>query len=134
MPLSLHRPRSYWKFAILLVCLAFGIWLTSAGYHGRLRYPTLWTFGYLVLLVVLVRTNVIESRASAKGSSIGIWGRLSDIVKGAACMFAGVGWGVLALGFVPQTPVGLAIVLVPFGGLLLVGAFLLVRGYIKNLQ
>lgn len=108
--------------------------MTWYGYHGRLRYPTLWTVGYLGLLVVLIRTNIIQSGTPAKGSAIGVLGSLSDIVKGAVCMFAGVGWGVLALGFVSQTPVGLAIVLVPFGGLLVVGGFFLVRGYIKNLQ
>lgn len=134
MPIKLHRPRSYWKFAILLVCLAFGIWLTWSGYHGRLRYPTLWTFGYLVLLVVLIRTNVIEIGASKKSSAIGIWESLSDIVKGVICAFSGVAWVALAKGFLPQTPVGLVILLVPFGGLVLVGAFLFIRGYLKNLQ
>ena len=134
MPLNLHRPRSYWKFAILLVCLAFGIWLTWSGYHGRLRYPTLWTIGYLILLVVLIRTNVIEPRAPAKDSPIGIWGRLSDIVKAVACGFASVGWVVVALSFVPQTPIGLVILLVPFAGLALTGAFFLGRGFLKNLQ
>ncbi len=134
MPLNLHRPRSYWKFAILLVCLAFGIWLTWSGYHGRLRYQTPWTFGYLILLVVLIRTNVIEIQTSKMGSAIGVLGSLSDIVKGVVCAFAGVGWVALAKGFLPQTPVGLVILLVPFVVLVLVGAFLFVRGYLKNLQ
>jgi hypothetical protein len=129
----MHRPKSYWKVAVLLVCLALGIWLTWDGFHGRLRYPTLWTLGYLVLLIVLVRTNVIE-RASSEGAAIGVWGRLSDLVKGAVLMIVGIGWAILSAGRVSDTSTGVVIVLAPFGGLLLIGAFFLLRGFIKNLQ
>ena len=86
------------------------------------------------MLVVLVRTNVIEIQTSKMSSGIVVLGSLSDIVKGVVCAFAGVGWVALAKGVLPQTPVGLVILLVPFGVLVLVGAFFFVRGYIKNLQ
>lgn len=133
MPVGMHRPKSYGKFAILLVCLALGIWLTWCGYHGQLKHPTLWTMGYLALLIVLVRTNVIERRSS-KEPATGVWGRLSDLAKGAVLMIIGIGWAVLSAGRVSDTSTGVVIVLAPFGGLLLIGAFFLLRGFIKNLQ
>lgn len=133
MPRKMRRPKSYWKLATLLICLAFGICLAWYGFKGRLKYPALWTVGYSVLLWVLVRSNISGSRAPGKGSEIGVWGRFSDIVKGVALMFAGVGLAGIALGLVPQTPVGPAIVLVPFAAFLLVGGFFFVRGYMKTL-
>jgi hypothetical protein len=131
--MRLHRPASYWKLAILLICLASWIYLTWYSFRGRITHQTLLTVAYLVLLIVLFRTNVIESRAS-DNSVVSVWARLSDIVKGASCMLAGVVWVMLVAFLVPQTSIGLTVVLAPFAGLLLLGAFFMLKGLLKNLQ
>ena len=130
--MKLHRPRSYWKFAVLLACLASWIYLTWYSFRGRIAHQTLLTVAYLIVLVVLFRTNIIELRASEK-SIVSTWARLSDIVKGACCMLASIVWAMLTAVLVPQTPIGLTVVLAPFLALLLVGAFFLIKGLFKNL-
>jgi hypothetical protein len=57
----------------------------------------------------------------------------SDWVKGGLCFLACFAWAPIAVRLVPHTPIGLAIVLAPFGALVLAGAFFLLRAQFKNL-
>jgi hypothetical protein len=47
-----------------------------------------------------------------------------DYVNGATCVFAGLIWAVITRPFVPDTNLGVAIVLVPCGILVVVGAYM----------
>ncbi len=57
----------------------------------------------------------------------------SDWTKSGLCILAALVWAPIAVRFAPNTPVGVAIILVPFGGLALAGAFFYVRGRWKDL-
>ena len=135
MPLNLHRPKSYWKFSVLVICLICGISLSWYTYRGRVVYPTLATIAWLAVFIVLAKTGIIEFQNNiARQQVVGTWASLSDFAKGAACMLGGVGWGILALTFTSDTVIGLAIVLIPFFALILFGGFLLARGFFRSLQ
>jgi hypothetical protein len=134
MSVDLHRPRGYMRVAILVLSLALGICLTWYTWHGQVAHPTLLTIAYVALLAILFRARIIEVSKPLQGPTLGVWARLSDLAKGAGCMLAGIGWGLLALGVVPDTPTGVTIVLAPFAVLALAGTFLIIRGLLKNLS
>ena len=134
MPMNLHRPKSYWKVAILIVSLTLGGGLTWYSSRAQVNHPTLLTMAYLLLVVVLFATNIIELPKTATVSVVGAWMKLSDIVKGVSCVLGSIVWMVLVRGLVPETPIGLAVILVPFAGLLVIGAFFMIKGVFKNLQ
>lgn len=133
MPIAMHAPKNLWKFGLLVVCLIAGLFLTWYGFKGRLTYPTLLTFLYLAIVVVLFRTKVVEH---PPGLSVPLFGatKLSDFAKGLGCMAGSILWVILLLKVVPDTVIGATILLVPFAALLLTGAFFLIRGFFKNLQ
>ena len=58
----------------------------------------------------------------------------SDFVKGVLLVGAGMVWAVIARQLVPDTSLGVAIILVPFGVLLVLGAFLIARFRMKKLR
>jgi hypothetical protein len=135
MPIKLQRPRSYWKLAIILGCLLIGIFLTWENFRGQLAYPSLATLASLVVLIILIRTRIIEFQKNENESDrTSIWVSLSDFTKGAACMVGGIVWVVLALRLVSDTPIGVAIILIPLVILTLMGVFFLTRGFFRNLQ
>ena len=106
-------------------------WYSS---RAQVNHPTLLTMAYLLLVVVLFATNIIELPKTATVSVVGAWMKLSDIVKGVSCVLGSIVWMVLVRGLVPETPIGLAVILVPFAGLLVIGAFFMIKGVFKNLQ
>lgn len=57
----------------------------------------------------------------------------SDWLKGGLSFFGGLIWAGITRWLVPDSPVGVAIVLVPCGALVLVGAFFILRARLKNL-
>ena len=58
----------------------------------------------------------------------------SDFVNGTLCFFVGVIWAALTSQWMPDKPVDVAVILVPFGVLALAGALLIARFRSKNLQ
>ena len=58
----------------------------------------------------------------------------SDFVNGTLCFFVGVIWAAATSQFMPDKPVDVAIILVPFGVLALAGTYLIARFRIKNLR
>ena len=72
-----------------------------------------------------MRLGVIGEVESVKG--------YSDFVNGTLCLFVGVIWVALTLQLMPDKSAGVAIILVPFGLLVLAGAYLIARFRIKNL-
>jgi hypothetical protein len=58
----------------------------------------------------------------------------SDFVNGTLCFFVGVIWAALTSQWMPDKPVDVALILVPFGVLAVAGAFLIARFRSKNLQ
>lgn len=58
----------------------------------------------------------------------------SDFVNGCLFILGAMIWAAIARQFVPDSPVGVAIILVPCGLLALPGAFLIFRFRIRNLR
>ena len=58
----------------------------------------------------------------------------SDFVNGTLCFFVGAIWAAATSQSMPDKPVGVAIVLVPFGVLAVAGTYLIARFRIKNLR
>jgi hypothetical protein len=58
----------------------------------------------------------------------------SDFVNGTLCFFVGVLWAAATSQLMPDKPVDVAIILVPFLILALAGAYLIARFRIKNLR
>ena len=132
MPLRFPTVPKSWKFAIVAICLVLGVALTWYSFQG---HRTLFlTVAYLILVSVLIGTKIIEVPQSISVPFLGIWPRLSDVVKGVACMSVGMLWAPIAIRLVPETPTGLAIVVVPSGVLILAAAFFLLKSFLGNLK
>jgi hypothetical protein len=58
----------------------------------------------------------------------------ADFVNGTLCFFVGVIWAAATSQLIPDKPVDVAIILVPFGVLALAGSYLIARFRIKNLR
>ena len=58
----------------------------------------------------------------------------SDFVNGTLCFFVGAIWAAVTSQLMPDKPVDVAIILVPFLILALAGAYLIARFRIKNLR
>ncbi len=132
MPQTPHRLN--WKFAVLAACFVGGVCLTWYTVRGDPAYRTLLTMGYLILLFILLRTKIIQLPKKTEEPPVDGRSTRSDVGKGAGLMFGAAVWVPLMTSVVPDTPVGVAVVLVPFGALLLGGAFLLIRDLFRKLQ
>ena len=58
----------------------------------------------------------------------------SDFVKGVLCVAAGMIWAAIARQLVPDTNLGVAVILVPFGALVILGAVLIAKFRMKKLR
>jgi hypothetical protein len=58
----------------------------------------------------------------------------SDFINGCLCILTGMIWVAVARQWVPDSPLGVAIILVPAGLVILPGIFLIARFRFKNLR
>jgi len=113
------------RVAVALVLLGVGLWLLVLDFGTAARsWHSLATVAYAMTFIALLLTGVFE----LPGLRLHIWRRLSDLIKGIVLFASSLVWVVACVGHVPDSDVGVAIILVPFGALLLSGASFFLRG------
>ena len=113
------------RVAVALVLLGIGLWLLVLDFSAPARpWHSLATVAYAMTFIALILADVFE----LPGLQRHIWRRLSDLIKGIVLFASSLVWVVACVGHVPDSDVGVAIILVPFGALLLSGASFFLRG------
>jgi hypothetical protein len=93
--------------------------------NGPSPQLTFLSIGYAVVACLCVAGMVRKKSLTLQPSDV--WRRTNDLTKSAIMILSGVLWGTVALKLVPDTYVGVAIILVPFGALTLVGAYFFIK-------
>jgi hypothetical protein len=117
------------RVAVALVLLGVGLWLLVLDFGTPARpWHSLATVAYAMTFIALLLAGVFE----LPGLRFHIWRSLSDLIKGIVLFASSLVWVVACVGHVPDSDVGVAIILVPFGALLLSGASFFLRGLWTN--
>jgi hypothetical protein len=90
------------------------------------------TFVLLVLLYCLINTGVIQLPSGTNIPFFTFWPRLSDAVKAVISFLLIFLWTPAALRLTPDTPIGVAIILIPDAIFLLAALVYLSNGLSRN--
>jgi hypothetical protein len=126
--------RNWLKIGVLSSCLALVITLTWYSHQGPGHHAGLLTAFILVLLVVLVETGILELPRGSSIPFLGVWPRLSDLVKAGLSLCLILLWTPVAMQLTPDTPVGVAIILGPDAIFLLATLVYVSNSVSKNLK
>lgn len=114
MPVENPRGRNWWRIITLACCIALQcalIWLNFQG--GGIRHGALLTAVSFGLLLVLAWTGIIPVPQDLNLPFFGTWPRLSDSIKAAVALSLIFVWTPIAIRLTPDTPVGVAVILIP---------------------
>ncbi len=122
---SAGKKRSVAIATVLLVLGLAIIWLDF--WHQVSPWRTLATVAYAFLTAVLFLTGALELPGRLNVARVDVWRRLSDVVKCVISFAVAIGWVAISVKLVPDTDLGVAIILVPSGVLCLLGGFFYAR-------
>jgi len=105
--------RNWWKILVLLISFAFSAAITWYQFKGGGEHSGLLTFVLLALLYGLINTGVIQLPVGTAIPFFTFWPRLSDAVKAVVSFALIFVWSPIAKLLTPDTPVGVAIFLIP---------------------
>ncbi len=126
--------RSWWRIVVLLISLAFSAMLTWYNYRGRGAHSGLLTGVLLLLLYCLITTGVIQLPQGSNIPFFTVWPRLSDAVKAVISFALIFLWTPVAKQLVPDTYLGVAIILIPDAIFLLAALVYVSNGLSRNLR
>jgi hypothetical protein len=115
MPVEKPMARRAFRIAVLGFCLMLEsilIWYNYEG-DGKLRHGGLLTILLLIMLFALTSTGILPIPQGANIPFFGVWPRLADSFKAAASFLLIFVWTPIAVQLTPDTPIGVAIILVP---------------------
>jgi hypothetical protein len=124
--------RSWWRILVLLISFAFSIVLTWYQFKGGGQHSGLLTFVLLVLLYGLINTGVIPLPPGAAIPFFTFWPRLSDAVKAVVSFALIFLWTPIAKLLSPDTPIGVAVILIPDAVLLLAALVFVSNGLSRS--
>jgi hypothetical protein len=113
---------------IILFVAGFILLYYEVGEGRPLAARVIFPIIYVVLIILLLRTGLVPIPARYRHSILDGGLRLLDVAKAAGCMIASVLWIAVAVRFVSDTPVGVAILLGPAFIVLGTGACFLWKG------
>jgi hypothetical protein len=109
---------------ISLVPLGIGLWIVGLDIREpEIPWHSLAVLAYAMTFVALM-TGAFELPG---GRRFDVWRRLSDMMKAITLFAASMVWVSASVKRVPDTDVGVAIVLIPFGVLVVIGAGFFLR-------
>jgi hypothetical protein len=109
---KMSKPR-WLKILVLTVCLGLDLWLFWYSEHGGAKHSGLLTGLTLAMLSALFNTGYIDLPAGYNVPFLNVWPKLSDIAKAAVAFGLIFIWSPIALKLVPDTDLGMLIVLAP---------------------
>ena len=121
------------KILVLLISLAFAAALLWFNLHGNGQHSGLLTGVLLLLLYSLISTGVIPVPHGYNLPFFTVWPRLSDSVKAVVSFSLIFLWTPLAVRLVPDTYLGVAIILIPNGLFILAALVFVSNGISRNL-
>jgi hypothetical protein len=126
--------RNWWRILVLLISLAFSFVITWFQFQGGGEHSVLLSFVLFVLLYGLINTGVIQLPPGTNIPFFTFWPRLSDALKAIVSFALIFLWTPIAIRLTPDTPIGVAIILVPDGIFLLAALVYLSNGLSRNLK
>ena len=126
--------RNWRRILILLVCFAFSVAITWYNFRGGGEHSGILTFVLLLLLYGLIATGIIQLPPGSNIPFFTVWPRLSDAVKSVISFLLIFLWTPMAMRLTPDTPIGVAIILVPDAVFLLAALVYLSNGLSRNLK
>lgn len=133
MPVERLNGRKWWRIVVLAAAMALQLALVWYNDAGR-RHGGLLTILFLMLLSMLAATGVIQLPRGTNIPFFGVWPRLSDSVKALLSFALIFVWSPIAVRLVPDSYVGVAIVLVPDGVFMLAALVYVSNGLSANLK
>jgi|SRR5579863_3442899 len=121
------------KIVVLLMSLAFAAALLWFNFHGNGQHAGLLTGVLLVLLYSLISTGIVPVPQGYNIPLFTVWPRLSDSVKAVVSFSLMFLWTPLAMRLVPDTYLGVAIILIPDGVFILAALVFVSNGISRNL-
>ena len=114
----------------LVSCLALEVLRIRYNYaaDGRLQHAPWLTALSVLLLLALTTTGMIPLPPGLNLPFFGIWPRWSDLLKAIVSFLLIFVWTVIALRLTPDTPTGVAIILIPDAALTLAALVYLSNG------
>src|SRR2546427_12809576 len=126
--------RNWRRILILLLCFTFSVTITWYNFRGGGKHSGILTFVLLLLLYGLIATGIIQLPPGSNIPFFTVWPRLSDAVKSVISFLLIFLWTPMAMRLAPDTPIGVAIILVPDAVFLLAALVYLSNGVSRNLK
>jgi hypothetical protein len=126
--------RNWRRILILLLCFTFSVTITWYNFRGGGKHSGILTFVLLLLLYGLIATGIIQLPPGSNIPFFTVWPRLSDAVKSVISFLLIFLWTPMAMRLAPDTPIGVAIILVPDAVFLLATLVYLSNGLSRNLK
>jgi hypothetical protein len=126
--------RNWRRILILLVCFTFSVAITWYNFRGGGEHSGILTFVLLLVLYGLFATGIIQLPPGSNIPFLTVWPRLSDAVKSAISFLLIFLWTPMAMRLTPDTPIGVAIILIPDAVFLLAALVYLSNGLSRNLK
>ena len=104
-----------WKMVALACSMIIVGILAWYSFHGNSapRHPGLFAGSIFILLSALIRAKVLELPAGIDVPFFNVFPKASDVVKAGISLLLLVLWTVIVRPLIPDSPVGVAIIIVP---------------------
>lgn len=126
--------RNWKKILILLPCVAFATAVTWYNFRGGGEHSGLLTAVLFLIIYGLFNTGIIELPAGSSIPFLTVWPKLSDAVKSAVCFMLIFLWTPIGMRLTPDTPMGVAVLLIPDAFFLVAAFVFLSNGLSRNLK
>ena len=121
------------KILVLLISFAFAAVLMWFNFHDNGQHSGLLTGVLLLLLYGLIATGILQVPQGYNIPFFNVWPRLSDTVKAVVSFSLIFLWTPVAVRLVPDTYLGVAIILIPDGVFVLAALVFMSNGLSRNL-
>jgi hypothetical protein len=124
----------WWRLLVLVMCLAFSAAVSWYQFKGGGKHSGLLTFFLLFIVYALINTGIVQLPPGSNIPFFAVWPRLSDALKAVISFLLIFPWTLIAVRLVLDTPVGVAIVLIPDAVFVLAALTYVSNGISRNLK
>lgn len=121
------------KLLVLLISFAFAAVLLWFNFRGNGQHSGMLTGVLLLLLYGLIATGILQVPQGYNIPFFSVWPRLSDAGKAVVSFSLIFLWTPVAMRLVPDTYLGVAIILIPDGVFILAALVFVSNGISRNL-